>query len=455
MKTWNIEDLEFELKKLQTEQKIYQWKLEHQQTLRKEFYLIQSDDSGVELDQDRRVEINSTYATVYTKKENNFCGHARMQLFTNKDLAQQIRDLVDLAELASQQYWELPEVAAAAGRGAERAYLPLKADLETGANTIYEQMREAILSEKSGEFNSSEIFVEINESENRLSNGLIDTSLSSKIYSEVCFSHRDSSTGLSEEFLLTKSGAHPEQLNFKQLCSNSAEFAKASLQTQKPQSGATSVIVPAEVLATLFHDLISHLEAGAKYYGMPFLETGAEVIPDFSGTPFKIAFDPEVDYAYASLKRDGTGLPLKKLNLIEDNKVQTTISGYQMAQYLNIEPTSSFGNIRVEAEGASFDELTKSSDQVLEILQFSGLFTNAQNLTFSSEIRLARLFDQRSGQVTFIKGGNLSGNIKENFKRIRFSNEQILENVNSTYRGGNFGYIGPQFALLTEVSISS
>lgn len=456
MQKWEIKDLESSLDGLKNADQLYQWRIENKKTSRQEFYLMQDQKADVSVDQDRTVETGTVYVTIHTEQEENKAGQARVQFFPAKDLNEQLDNLLEQAALSSQERWQIPESPESESEvSVETVYQPLKKSLSDGANAVYQEMKEAILQQKEGEFNSSELFVETTQVENRLSNGLVDSREESRIYSEVCFSQTDAESGLSEEFLLTKSAAHPEQLNFKKLCENSAEYAKASLKTEQPPSGSLSVVVPADVLAPLFHDLLSHVEAGSKYYGFPFLEKGQEVIPEFTGTPFQLSLDPSLDFAFASRKRDGYGLPLKKLTLISENKVLDSLVGYQMGQYTKMAPTVSTGNIVVEADGVSFEELTQSEDQVLEILQFSGLFSNSMNLTFSSEIRLAKLYDNKTGEFRYIKGGNLSGNLKENLKGVRFSKDTTLENVPDGYAGGNYAYSGPQFALLTNVSVSS
>ena len=101
----------------------------------------------------------------------------------------------------------------------------------------------------------------------------------------------------------------------------------------------------------------------------------------------------------------------------------------------------------------SYEELTQQAPLVLEILQFSGLFTDANTGTFSSEIRLARLFDNEKKQVTYIKGGSLSGSISENFRELRLSHSKISRAHFSNESANGQGYFGPEYALLSNVSI--
>ena len=93
------------------------------------------------------------------------------------------------------------------------------------------------------------------------------------------------------------------------------------------------------------------------------------------------------------------------------------------------------------------------SAQVLEILQFSALFADPNSGTFSSEVRLARLYDNVSGAVTYLKGGSLSGSFTENFKAARFSSERVKQSHFSSGSPVGQGYYGPEYVLLSDVSV--
>lgn len=107
----------------------------------------------------------------------------------------------------------------------------------------------------------------------------------------------------------------------------------------------------------------------------------------------------------------------------------------------------------VEAGTLSHKELTVHGPEVIEILQFSGLFVDPNSGTFSSEIRLAKLYDNRTGKVRYLKGGSLSGSFFENFRKAHFSRERIKRAHFSSGSSQGEGYYGPEFALLGEVSI--
>jgi hypothetical protein len=122
-----------------------------------------------------------------------------------------------------------------------------------------------------------------------------------------------------------------------------------------------------------------------------------------------------------------------------------------------VAPTTARGDLVIEGGSLSRGELARAAPKVLEILQFSGLFADANSGTFGSEIRLARLHDNVKGTVSWIKGGSLSGSITENFRAARFSRERVRRAQFSSGGGSGAsrgqGYFGPEFALMNDVSI--
>ena len=454
MKNWNIDLLTSKLKSAVKENKIYQWRVSSSEMNRKEFYLIQSDDSVSALDQNRLVSEQTVMVFVWVKKTSNQCGMGAVEFFPHFELEKQMIDLIDAAQLSTQEYWELPENPERVGRQSMTSYSPFMENLDESSSLVYKTLSREINAVKGSEFNSAELFIETFKKRQLLSNGFEGRTENSKIYAEVCFSYQNSE-GLSEEFLVADYGVCPEQIDFKRLCSDSANYAKKSLETSKPKTANLPVVVESDVLGVLIQDLTSQLNASNKYYSFPFVSKGAEVVPEFTGDRFKVYLDPHLDYGFGSQAYDGYGVCGEKTLIIDNNRVQENMCSVEIGQFLEKKPTITSGNYVLEAEGVPYEELVTGADEVLEILQFSGLFTDPMSLTFSSEIRLARIHDRKSGEVRYIKGGNLSGNIKSNFKSVRFSSEKGLKNLSAGFGQGGMGYYGPKFALLSDVQISS
>ena len=452
---WQREDL---LKFLEIKSKKFgwvQWALQEREEDRQEFYLIGSPTDRVALDQSREVHNKVFRLKVYIGKEGGKQGAAESPLFPKLSLESQLNELERKAHLGTEKSWQFPQKWEEGAREPQKVYLPLKEDLAGCAYQIYQDLEKAIKSCGKGEFNSAELFVIRDKKRQTLSTGFDSQELGSRIYGEVCFSETEKKTGLSEEFLVTRWVAHPEQLDFNDMCSESADSAAASLKTEKPEMGEYHVILRADVLNTLFHDVFSQLNAWQKYYQLPFMEKGSELIPGFKGTPFTLKLDPLRDFCFASGTYSGEGCLQKEMALVERNIIQANPTSSQMSQYLDQPTTTVTGSLVLEPECVhKASELRRLRPKVLEILQFSGLFSNEMDLTYSSEIRLARLYDNERGREVFIKGGNLSGHFPTNFANVVWGGAQVEDNGES-YSSGGTSYVGPEYALVDSVSVSS
>lgn len=454
MQTWNLDELKAELEALRASGRLHAFTASRTLTDRREFYLIQDQATRVALDQARQVEAEALRAQVVVRKPNGRLGAAAQPLVRFQPLAPQLEALLLAAAIGDEEPWELPALPAEKAPPVSNAAHALAADLAKGAGTIEADLRAAAI-HTDGIFNSAELFVTFEKARQLASNGFDHTSERSRIYAEVCFSHQDPASRDSEEFLVTRWFAHPEQANLRQMCAESRDYAAASLHTQKPVTGSYSVILHADVLGELWNTFLGQLDAQDLYYKQPFRGPGMDLIPGFSGDPFELFVDPNIDYCFASRATDAFGVPQKRLRLAAGNKVEASLTSQRFAQYLKLRPTTEAGCVVIEPKvHRALDELRGTPGKVLEVLQFSGLFASKNSLTYSSEIRLARLFDNEKGTVSFVKGGNLSGNILENFGGVRWSSERTLFN-HQDYAGAGLGYSGPAAALVTNVAVSS
>ncbi|QBG48932.1 hypothetical protein EGM51_16550 [Verrucomicrobia bacterium S94] len=89
-----------------------------------------------------------------------------------------------------------------------------------------------------------------------------------------------------------------------------------------------------------------------------------------------------------------------------------------------------------------------------QIIKFSSLLIDAQKLTWSSEIKLGKHV-AADGTVTLVKGGVVSGNLKDNFTDCRLSASIGTVNVPKSSYAPPLGYKGPDAMLITKgVSIA-
>lgn len=453
MELWILTQLEDRLEKLKNEGRITQWSMRTDILEREEKYFIQDAEKLIGVDQERTVSESLIFAKLTVPKGEKQ-GSAQKQFFRTEELEPQVQALIAAATMGKEDIWSYEKKPAQAAISQNRADPLISENVKKSADRMSASLVGAVQNMRHGKFNSAELFVSRKQTNLRLSNGFRGDESSAQIYAEVCFSNKDAATNASDEFLITKSGAKMDQFNFDEMCGESAEYSLRSLRTEKPRPGKYAVLLSAEDLCPILHGVLPHLNSASKYLGTPFVEKGAEFIPNFGGTPFRLSLDPEMNHAFGSRGFDDFGDPQKRLSLVENNRIAANITSKKISDFLGVPKSTTCGVLVLEpAQAISEQQLRRSEPVVLEILQFSGLFVSSSDLTFASEIRLARLHDARTGQVSYIKGGSISGNFRENFSKVRWSDRKVLRN--NAAMGSAQSYYGPTSALLMDVNVTA
>jgi len=451
---WKLDQLKTTLSQ---NPKIKGWVITQENARRRERYFL-LDGGALSIDQDRDVHAQNIHVRLFVGLDGkpDRQGEITKKFFTDRSLTEQILSGVEAAAQTDHKAWDLPASVPAQIPQIKTADPRISEDINTAVNSLTSRIGQAVALKRATTFNSAELFVSVHDRELYLSNGLTSRFAQTRIYAEAAYSFtkiRPNGERVSEEYLNTQWAVNIDDLPIEKLFAETSERAEHSLDTGKPETGKYAVIVDSEVLATLFNDQITQLNAGNAYNGLPFLNQGTDLIGGAIGDLLTITLDPSLDYGANSGALSEQGLPQSPLKLVEKNQITGTSTDKQYADYLGIPASTSKGNVVVDAGVFSHEQLTKQAPRVIEILQFSGLFSDPNSGTFSSEIRLAKLYDNQSGKVTYIKGGSLSGSIQDNFKGIRLSKNRVKRAHFSSGAMSGAGYYGPEFALLSDVSI--
>jgi predicted Zn-dependent protease len=444
---WTLDQLK---KELSARKEVKGWGIQTEHVHRRERYFM-LDHGALVSDQDRDVRQQNLFARIYVKTREGRQGEITKKLFTFLPLKEQIDSAVAAALQTDHQAWELassPQGGLPQRKGADPR---MAEDIDRVMTELTTRISASVAKKRKSAFNSAELFLSIHDREEHLSNGLVHRSSQSRIYTEAAYSF--ARNGTSDEYLNARWAVSLESLDLERLFDETAERAEQSLDVSKPATGKYAVLIDSEVLATLLNGHVTQLSAANAYNGLPFLKPGDNLIPGGTADTLTIALDPTLEYGADTAAVSDQGMRQEKLVLVQGNRVLATASDKQYADYLSQAPTTVRGDLVVEPGSMSHDELTKAAPQVLEILQFSGLFADSNSGTFSSEIRLARLFDRATGSVRYLKGGSLSGSITENFRGARFSRERAKRAYFSSNSMRGQGYFGPEYALLSDVSV--
>lgn len=449
MRHWTLDQLK---SRLAAREEARAWIIGQEHVHRRERYFM-LDGEALITDQDREVRSREISLKLIVRLPGaaGRQGEITQKLFPALPLGPQLDGAIEAALQTDHQAWELPatvptdlpELATTDPRMAE--------DLESVMRELTHRIEGAVSRGKRSRFNSAELFLSVHDRELHLSNGLTHRSSQSRIYTESAYSCEKD--GKSDEYLGSRWAVTVDELPIERIFEEASERAERSLGVSKPRTGKYPVVVDSEVLATLFNNHLSQLSSGNSYHGLPFVMPGEELIPGATGDLITLTLDPYLEYGADTVAISEQGVRQAPYRLVERNRVLGTATDQRYAQYLSLPATSTRGNLVVEPGSLTHPELVAFAPQVVEILQFSGLFADPNSGTFSSEIRLAKLHDNENGEVRYLKGGSLSGSFTENFRAARFSSGRIKRSVFSANNPQGEGYFGPEYALLSDVSI--
>jgi predicted Zn-dependent protease len=450
---WTLEQLKSQLSRRED---IKDWIITEENTHRRERYFMAQSDHMI-LDQDRNITSRNITVRLSTHlPTQGRQGEITKKFFYSVSLKDQIDAAVEAALQTDHQAWDLPTEVPSSLPELKTTDPRMAEDIDQVMGEVTTRFQTAVNQKRETNFNSAELFLSVHHRELHLSNGLRHRSSQSRVYAEAAFSFaRKHSNGKTEsdEYLSTQWAVNLDDLPVEKLFHETSDRAFHSLDVIKPSTGKYAVIVDAEVLSTLLHGHVSQLSASNAYNNLPYIKPGDEFIAGATGDLISISLDPSLPYGASTVPVSEQGLVQTPLQLVNENRVIASPTDKQYGDYLGLRPTTTRGNIVIQPGKLTYQELTQQAPIVIEILQFSGLFADANSGTFSSEIRLAKLYNNQNGMVSYIKGGSLSGSISENFKGLKMSSTRVNRSYFSTDSTYGQGYFGPDYALLSDVSI--
>ena len=448
---WRLDSLKT---KLNQRREIKSWIVSTEHMERRERYFMQEMGSSVlVVDQDRDVEGEAIFARIMVDigKEGRQ-GEIVKRLFKTLPLDEQIESAIQSARQTDLEAWKMPDELPASIPEVKSFDPKIREDLESVMKLMTSKIEEEVARKRKASFNSSELFISNHSRELHFNHGGVHRSQQSRIYLEAAYS------GKKDEYLSRKWSVGLDDLSIKDLFEEAAERSLSIDEIVKTPGGVYPVLVDHEVAGLIMNDAASWMSGANAYMKLPHRKVGEDWVKDAKGDLITMTLDPALALMADTSALSNTGISQSALKLIDKNKVCSWTNDAQYAQYLKMEPTTVRGAVVVSPGKLSKAELLKKYPKVLEILQFSALFTQATTGTFSSEIRLGVIHEQGKAPK-FVKGGSLSGSLFENFTNASFSKE--LSRHNEFESGFGFGtgggrsYYGPSFMLLNDVSVAS
>jgi len=442
---WALEEI-----KAQNEEKFYAWKItiQHYQSLQ----TLMVGDVGSEFEQyqNRDVLDHSYQIDIYTRHSDPIVmGNSSFTIDPLANLAQQVKKTYNNSLLVSNKPWDLPEklngefdqvltTDPVIGENITKAHGKLLRDINEKIKTVTEVKA-----------NSAELFTNLKSTFFETSMGLSGQKQNSDIYFEMAVEKLP--TPNTQEVLKYKKAISIEDADLARFIDEVVEETLSISETIVPKTcDDSTIMVDGEVISNLLNDIVLQLNASREYDKSPFFTKGDSILSQEKSSDsdyINITLDPTVPVMALTTPFTAEGMKPIKAEIIKDDVVLTQMVGNRIGQYLGVEPNYISGNMLVNIGTKTKEELLDSVDECIEIIAFSSLLINANTLTWSSEIKLGKLY--RKGKfATMLKGGVVSGSIKENLANFKFSNEVIKVNEVAGGFHAACGYVGPNHMLI-------
>jgi PmbA protein len=232
-----------------------------------------------------------------------------------------------------------------------------------------------------------------------------------------------------------------KDLRLKEMEGKYARYTRESLNARLPKGGRFPVVFSEEALDTLFNYFCLQSSGPACFQNWSQLEISQPVISNLTGEALSLYSNPSLPGGIKTRAFDDNGLPLHRIQVINQNIFQKRMNTKRYADYLQEEATGDFSNREVGRGPKSFHDFL-ADGPCYHLLRFSTFEPNPITGAFSGEIRTGYFFNK--GQKMPIKGGSVSGSIQEAFKKAFFSREKTQRE----------SYLGPEAVRIENLDIA-
>ncbi|MCF7816343.1 MAG: hypothetical protein K9M54_00545 [Kiritimatiellales bacterium] len=409
------------------------------------------DGASLTCHQSRRVNGDAYQLSVYCPMADaNSVGTASIDLVPFRPVDAQLAEAIELSRCSKNQTWKLAGPPATPPAPVETCDPEIRDNPAAVIESIERQFTEAFAATEGCRLNSAELFLNYSISTLINSEGLAYDVEQSDVYLEAAMERAGGEND--KEVHEHDTSVSVADLDVKGFVERCALQVSVLGDSEEPDtSDAASILIDKEALSQMLDAVVKQLNCMNEYLKLPFLKPG-DAFGGGDGDPLQLRLDPTLPCMALSSAYAIDGLPARSGALVENNRVVDRIIGNRFGQYLGLEPNGLGGNL-VVATGTLTAESLKGSDYI-EVIKFSSLLIDSQKLTWSSEIKLGRHV-AADGRVTLVKGGVVSGNLKENFTGCRFSSTTGTVSSPANSYAAALGYRGPDALFITRgVSIA-
>jgi predicted Zn-dependent protease len=450
-----LDKLKTRLKNIQKDKggQFYGWRLSINESTSLQSLLVGNEELGFEPYQDRDVKDLAYFVEIYTRHGiPEVMGSSASSIDTLSSLDEQILKIYENSLLVGNRAWNLAEPTDNLGMKypqIEMSDQVICDDIGKAHHTLLTTVSDTAKANNGVKINSGELFTNRESKYFETSTGLTGSKDKTDIYFEMALEKLPLPN--TQEVLKYKKAISLEEADLASFMHEVIDETLSIEETQLPATQNDAVIMVAgEVVSDFFHELVGLLFADREYAKQPFLENAQAVFKGekqpLSDT-VQLTLDPTLAVMAKSSPYTSEGLIANKAKVIEDDIVKHQIVHHKMGQYLNKPANNIDGNIVLGLGVSSKKSLLDSVDECIEILSFSSLLIDSNTLTWSSEIKLGKLY--RKGEyISMVKGGVVSGDFRENLCDFSFDDEEIKLNSIGSVFDPTQGYIGPNAMLI-------
>ena len=428
----------------------YGWRISLGYSQSRQSLLLGDEKAGFRSYQEREVKDLSYHIEIYTRYGTpQQMGVSSNSIDPEAPLGDQIKKTFDNALLSGNPPWDLPQPSDKPFVDVQTADPAIIENITREHQRLFSAACAKAKNTTGVKINSGELFTSLHSKYFETSTGIIGEKKTSDIYFEIALEKLPLPND--QEVLKYKKAISVEEADLATFIQETVEETLSIQDSQMPltQNSAT-ILVDTQTISDFFHTLLDQLYADNEYRKSPHLKADDLIYSgdkDPQSDTVRLTLDPTLPVMAASSPFTGEGLPTEKAVVIENDVVQHQLISTRMACYLNKVANGIRGNVVIEPGSKTKAELLVSQPQCIEIISFASLLLNPSTLTWSSEIKLGKLHEQGKAPK-IVKGGVVSGNLKENLRNFSFSQKLTAKNAVADTFGAAQGYYGPDAMLI-------
>jgi len=429
---------------LRKQEGVDDWLVRQIDTTSTQYYVI-----GQRIENSRTVSSQKTVVTVmndHPAAQGRMRGEAQVTVVPSDlpHLADKLEQAVFMAGVTDNPPYGLP--GPCKYPAVDVADAEMRSDPRAVAERLVHELLTTLQDEHGVRLSSAEVFVDNHEVTIRNSRGVEGSAVDTRLLLDFVLLASSKDEEMESHIAFERRRA--SDLDVPAMARRQAQYARDAIVAGTPQTGTFPVVVSDNALVELlmsegYSPLILRSAAQMKYQKLSPWEPGTTILSTVAtGDPFTMYSNALLPYGVRSGGFDHEGLPGQRVLIVDKGVLNRFWASQRHAEYLNIPPTGSFGNMELALGSIAYKDLLESDETLYHVVAFSAMSPDPITGDFVGEIRLG--YEIEKGRRRPIRGGSISGNLFEVLATVRLSREEAFL--------GN--YRGPRAALFPRITVA-